>query len=44
MEERARRLGGDLRIESEPGEGTRIELRFSVESEEQTGEARASAR
>lgn len=26
MEERARRLGGTLRIESEPGEGTRLEL------------------
>ena len=28
MEERARRLGADLRIESEPGEGTRVELVF----------------
>ncbi len=28
MEERARRLGADLRIESEPGEGTRVELAF----------------
>jgi two-component system nitrate/nitrite sensor histidine kinase NarX len=28
MQERARRLGGRLRIESEPGEGTRVELRF----------------
>ncbi len=28
MEERARRLGGRLRIESEPGEGTRVELWF----------------
>lgn len=26
MEERARRLGGHLRVESEPGEGTRVEL------------------
>ncbi len=26
MEERAQRLGGSLRIESEPGEGTRLEL------------------
>lgn len=26
MEERARRLGGELRIESEPGEGTQVEL------------------
>jgi two-component system nitrate/nitrite sensor histidine kinase NarX len=28
MEERARRLGGTLRIESEPGEGTRVELSY----------------
>jgi two-component system nitrate/nitrite sensor histidine kinase NarX len=28
MEERARRLGGQLRIESEPGEGTRVELTY----------------
>jgi two-component system nitrate/nitrite sensor histidine kinase NarX len=28
MEERARRLGGELRIESEPGEGTRVELTY----------------
>jgi two-component system nitrate/nitrite sensor histidine kinase NarX len=28
MEERARRLGGELRIESEPGEGTRVELLY----------------
>lgn len=28
MEERARRLGGKLRIESEPGEGTRVELSY----------------
>ncbi|MFZ0791454.1 MAG: ATP-binding protein, partial [Chromatiaceae bacterium] len=26
MEERARRIGAELRIESEPGEGTRVEL------------------
>ena len=29
MEERARRLGGQLRIESEPGEGTRVELTYN---------------
>lgn len=29
LEERARRLGGDLRIESEVGEGTQVELLFS---------------
>jgi len=28
MEERARRLGGELKIESEEGEGTRIELNY----------------
>jgi two-component system nitrate/nitrite sensor histidine kinase NarX len=26
MEERARRIGAELRVESEPGEGTRVEL------------------
>ena len=26
MEERARRLGGELRVETEPGEGTRVEM------------------
>jgi len=30
MEERARRIGGNLRIESEPGEGTRIQLSFNA--------------
>ncbi len=30
MEERAKKLGGELRIESEPGEGTRIELTYRV--------------
>ncbi len=29
MEERARRFGAELRIESEPGEGTRVELVFT---------------
>ena len=29
MDERARRLGGSLRIESEPGEGTRVELIYN---------------
>jgi two-component system nitrate/nitrite sensor histidine kinase NarX len=29
MQERARYLGGELRIESEPGEGTRVQLNFS---------------
>ncbi len=31
MRERARRLGAELRIESEPEEGTRVELQFSLE-------------
>ena len=44
MEERAKRLGGDLRIESEPGEGTRVELKFSVAADERDAEIRASAR
>jgi len=43
MEERAKRLGGALRIESEPGEGTRVELIFDVAPEEQNSEALASA-
>jgi two-component system nitrate/nitrite sensor histidine kinase NarX len=33
MEERARRLGGQLRIESEVGEGTRIELTYQPKPE-----------
>jgi two-component system nitrate/nitrite sensor histidine kinase NarX len=33
MEERARRLGGNLRIESEPGEGTRVELNYQPRPE-----------
>jgi two-component system nitrate/nitrite sensor histidine kinase NarX len=44
MKERAARLGGDLRVESEPGEGTRIELQFSIAPEKQDSEARASVR
>ena len=34
MQERARHLGGELRIESEPKEGTRIELKFCYLREE----------
>ncbi|QIK39174.1 histidine kinase [Caldichromatium japonicum] len=30
MQERARRIGAELRIESEPGEGTRVEVIFEV--------------
>lgn len=33
MKERAAHLGGDLRIESEPDEGTRIELEFTYNNE-----------
>jgi len=33
MEERARRLGGNLRIESEVGEGTRVELIYQPSAE-----------
>ena len=29
LQERARRLGGELSVESEPAEGTRVELNFS---------------
>ena len=34
MQERALRLGGKLRIESDPGEGTRIELTFHHQADE----------
>jgi two-component system nitrate/nitrite sensor histidine kinase NarX len=34
MQERARRLGGQLRIESEPGEGTRVELIYKPQHAE----------
>jgi len=34
MQERARRLGGTLSIESEPGDGTRVTLRFPAKSSE----------
>ena len=36
MEERAFRIGADLRIESEPGEGTRVELVFPIENKAQS--------
>jgi two-component system nitrate/nitrite sensor histidine kinase NarX len=39
MRERAARLGGELTIESEPGEGTRVELQF-----QNTSQRRARAR
>jgi two-component system nitrate/nitrite sensor histidine kinase NarX len=43
MKERAMRLGGVLQIESEPGEGTRVELEFSATPEAQSGEAHLRA-
>lgn len=36
MQERARHLGGKLKIESEPDEGTRIDLKFQYQSEQAT--------
>jgi two-component system nitrate/nitrite sensor histidine kinase NarX len=35
MQERARRIGAELRIESEPGEGTRLELVFALDRKTQ---------
>ena len=43
MEERAMRLGGVLQMESEPGEGTRIELKFSAAPEGLSSEGRLRA-
>ena len=43
MKERAMRLGGVLHVESEPGEGTRIELEFSAAPEEQSSEVHVGA-
>jgi two-component system nitrate/nitrite sensor histidine kinase NarX len=40
MEERARRLGGNLRIESEVGEGTRVELTYQPQARGQRSEKR----
>lgn len=42
MDERAFRIGADLRIESEPGEGTRVELVFPIEGKAQ-GRGRVAA-
>ena len=42
MRHRARALGGDLRVESKPGEGTSVRLELSAENT-QTGPARAGA-
>jgi two-component system nitrate/nitrite sensor histidine kinase NarX len=43
MEERARRIGAELRLESEPGEGTRVELVFTPERRKPMAEARVTA-
>ena len=40
MEERAGRLGGSLRIESEPGEGTQVELHYQPSTKPQQPEKR----
>jgi len=40
MEERARRLGGSLRIESDPGEGTRVELSYKPATRKNDAERR----
>jgi len=37
MRERAERLGGVLQIESEPGEGTRVQLSFSTNTQRKVG-------
>ena len=41
MEERARRLYGRLRIDSEPGEGTQVIVDFCIADRQPTREARA---
>jgi signal transduction histidine kinase len=33
MKERAKHLGGELKIESEPDEGTRVELNFQYKED-----------
>ena len=40
MEERARRLGGNLRIESEVGEGTRVELSYRPQADRRKADRR----
>ena len=39
MNDRARRLGGELRVESEPGEGTRVDLTFKRPEDREPKEA-----
>lgn len=43
MQERARRIGAELRIESEPGEGTRVEVLFDVASRPHRRQPQAEA-
>ncbi len=43
MEERARRIGAELRLESEPGDGTRVELVFTPERRKAASAARVAA-
>ncbi len=43
MEERARRIGAELRLESDPGEGTRVELVFMPERRKAPTDAKAAA-
>jgi two-component system nitrate/nitrite sensor histidine kinase NarX len=43
MEERARRIGAELRLESEPGDGTRVELVFTPERRKAAFAARVAA-
>ncbi|MDH3714018.1 MAG: hypothetical protein OET44_09260, partial [Gammaproteobacteria bacterium] len=40
LRERAKRIGGDLSIESESGEGTRVVLSFNYPQSEATGSLR----
>ena len=39
MNDRARRLGGELRVDSEPGEGTRVDLTFKMSADHERKEA-----
>lgn len=43
MRERAARLGGELTIESEPGEGTRVDLQFRVNPQRRVREREENA-
>ena len=43
MEERARRIGAELRIESEPGEGTRVEILLGASGRKRVSDSRVAA-